>query len=236
MALRDELDKCQGENLRLTQELASQEVQIAALKHSRIQLYLAYATGVAFVSVLLLLALYVNNPTLWQYTLFRTILSLAAAGIAAILPGDIEIRYKNLVRATGAMAVFFLVYRINPVSLAGIEPPLPTQSFQFKILSKQEEKAALNCFTLPFSDVTSVVNQGRLFQTIGQFAQNYANIKFDPAAYLTLRRSDETALTKDQDVLAPRNDGLILIDKSLLAKPDNRHLLFTMANTMSCRQ
>jgi hypothetical protein len=50
-----------------------------------------------------------------------------------------------------------------------------------------------------------------------------------------LRRSDEQGIVQDGDILASRNDGLIVIEKRLITKPDEQHVLFTMANGQSCR-
>lgn len=75
--------------------------------------------SVAFILLLLLLAIRIKEPTPHQETLFRTILSLSAAGIAATIPGLIEFSsklYETVIRASGAIAVFALVYLVNPAS------------------------------------------------------------------------------------------------------------------------
>ena len=156
-------------------------------------------------------------------------------GIAAILPGDLETRYKNLLRAAGALAVFFIVYKINPAALAGLPEPAPTSSFEFKILSKQGERPALNCFTLPLSDVRTTIKNGKLFSTIESFGKSYAGIDFAQTKYLALRTRDETPVSQESEVLSDSNDGLILIEKNLVEKPEDQHIYFTKANTISCK-
>jgi hypothetical protein len=77
----------------------------------------AFIFGVVFVVVLIVLAIAFPNPTPFQYTVFRVILALASAGVAAMIPGFLEIEVPNWIRAGGALAVFIVVYFYNPASL-----------------------------------------------------------------------------------------------------------------------
>ncbi|QXI35285.1 hypothetical protein [Pseudomonas promysalinigenes] len=77
----------------------------------------AFIFGVIFVSIMLLIALFVSNPTAFQYKVFQTVLALAGAGVGARLPGFIEVKAKGFLRAGGALAVFALVYFWNPAAL-----------------------------------------------------------------------------------------------------------------------
>ena len=87
----------------------------------------AFAMGAAFLPILLFMALFVPNPTVWQLLVFRVILALAAGGIGALIPGFIEIKYRNWLRAGGATALFVIVYLVNPPDLiTGPEPPSDT--------------------------------------------------------------------------------------------------------------
>ena len=77
----------------------------------------AFVFGVVFVITMLALAIFVPNPTSFQYVVFRVVLSLATAGVAAMIPGFIELNIPNWLRAGGALAVFAIVYFYNPASL-----------------------------------------------------------------------------------------------------------------------
>ena len=79
---------------------------------------LAYLFGVIFVVVLLVVAFTVPNPTDFQYTVFRIILALAAAGVAAMIPGFLQVTVSNWIRAGGALAIFVIVYFYAPAALA----------------------------------------------------------------------------------------------------------------------
>lgn len=87
--------------------------------------YIAYGFGVFFVIIMLALALFVPNPTPFQLLVFRVVLALAAAGVASMTPGfleiDLGVRKTQAIRAGGALAIFVIVYRLNPASLVVVE-------------------------------------------------------------------------------------------------------------------
>ncbi|UCG58469.1 MAG: hypothetical protein JSU70_02970 [Phycisphaerales bacterium] len=85
------------------------------------QKLVAFAFGVAFVIALLVLAIAFPDPTPFQYTVFRVVLSLAAAGVGAIIPGLLEAKAATWIRASGALAVFVIVYFYSPAAL--VTPP-----------------------------------------------------------------------------------------------------------------
>ncbi|MBV8521149.1 MAG: hypothetical protein JOY71_03285 [Acetobacteraceae bacterium] len=87
------------------------------------QQILAWATGVTFLLLLLVVAftIYIrggDKPVPHEAMLiFRIILALAGAGFAAVLPGFLEIEgtwQKLAIRAGGALAAFIVLYFFNP--------------------------------------------------------------------------------------------------------------------------
>lgn len=85
------------------------------------QVVIIFIFGVAFVITLLVLAIAFPKPTPFQYNTFRIILSLAAAGVAAMIPGFITLEFSPvidvLIRAGGALAIFILIFFFNPAQL-----------------------------------------------------------------------------------------------------------------------
>jgi hypothetical protein len=77
----------------------------------------AFGFGVVFVIALIILAIIFPTPTPFQYTVFRVVLALAAAGIAVMIPGFLEVRIPTWIRAGGALGVFVVVYFFNPAQL-----------------------------------------------------------------------------------------------------------------------
>jgi hypothetical protein len=91
----------------------------AGLEHdkpekTRLETWLAFAFGVVFVGVLLGLATMEKNPTPFAIRVYVTVLALAGGGIGAVLPGFLEIQYKNFARAGGAIALTVLIYLNEP--------------------------------------------------------------------------------------------------------------------------
>ncbi|HEX3152656.1 MAG TPA: hypothetical protein VHR66_31580 [Gemmataceae bacterium] len=93
------------------------------------QIIIAASFGVAFVIGSIVLAIFFPRPTGFQQQVFRIVLSLAAAGVAAMFPGfidlDLHASKVALIRAGGALAVFVIVYFFNPArgaSSGGLSP------------------------------------------------------------------------------------------------------------------
>ena len=79
--------------------------------------FAAFIFGGVFAAIVLGVALFIPEPSRFQYTVFRIVLALAAAGVAAFIPGFINVSVKGVVRAGGAMAVFVIVFFFSPASL-----------------------------------------------------------------------------------------------------------------------
>lgn len=84
----------------------------------KIDALLAFAFGAILLLLLLILAVAISEPTLSQQQIFRIMISLAAACVAAVIPGLLNFSatgWKGIgIKATGALAVFIVVYLINP--------------------------------------------------------------------------------------------------------------------------
>jgi hypothetical protein len=87
--------------------------------NKKLQTILAFTFGSIFVILMLTIALFEPNPSNFQYTVFRIVISLAAGGVVAVYPGFIEVKFGNWLRAGGALAVFSVVYFVNPASIDG---------------------------------------------------------------------------------------------------------------------
>ena len=80
---------------------------------------LAFAFGVFFIIVMLFIAgsHRKQDPPPFALWVYRVVLALAAGGIGAVVPGWIYIEVSMYVRAGGAIALFVIVYMINPPGL-----------------------------------------------------------------------------------------------------------------------
>jgi predicted membrane channel-forming protein YqfA (hemolysin III family) len=110
------------------------------------QVILIFIFGVIFVVTLIVLSIAIPEPSQFQYTTFRIVLALAAAGVAAIIPGFLSLKLESgtllLIRAGGALAVFVIVYFVNPAKLAADnsmeeEPTVSIEGPSIAILGKR---------------------------------------------------------------------------------------------------
>jgi hypothetical protein len=91
---------------------------LAEARYRLLERWGAGGTGVGFFVLLIIIALYIPDPSDFQYLIFRTVLALAAGGFAALIPGALELEWNKAIRATGAIGIAVLVYLWNPAQLA----------------------------------------------------------------------------------------------------------------------
>jgi hypothetical protein len=79
---------------------------------------LGFVFGVIFLSAILILAVFIPQPSDFQYQVFRIVLALAAGGVGAVIPGILNVNIPKVLTAGGALAVFAVVYFYSPAQLA----------------------------------------------------------------------------------------------------------------------
>ena len=108
----------------------------SAVPHDRKwELVAAFVFGCVFLILILVIALFKPSPTPFEYTVFRITIALAAAGVGAILPGFLDVQFRNWLRAGGALALFVVVYFFAPAAMPVSEPslgPEPTTDAKLK--------------------------------------------------------------------------------------------------------
>src|SRR3954463_13209566 len=75
--------------------------------------------GICLTAAILLLVIFIPCPSASQYFVFRIIIALAAAGLAAVIPGIFKISLTNGVTAGGAIGIFAIIYFFDPASSVG---------------------------------------------------------------------------------------------------------------------
>lgn len=84
------------------------------------QQVLSAITGIIFLLLLIGIALFIPEPSEFQIFIFRTVLGLAAGAFVTIISGfiHIDVRWQKLtLRAGAGLAVFVVIYLINPPQL-----------------------------------------------------------------------------------------------------------------------
>jgi len=78
-------------------------------------------SGLIFLMAILAAAIFIPEPSSFQIFVFRVVIALAAASFGATIPGflniDIPVWGKGVIAAGGALALFVIVFNINPPSL-----------------------------------------------------------------------------------------------------------------------
>src|SRR5260221_922596 len=84
----------------------------------RLNSILVFASGLVLIGVILTLIVVIPNPTHSQAQAFSVVLALAAGGFCSFLPGMLNVKLgiakKVAIGATGALAVFIIVYFFVP--------------------------------------------------------------------------------------------------------------------------
>ncbi len=88
---------------------------------------IAFVFGAIFIVTILAFATIVKDPSSTAIWTYRVILALAAGGVAAILPGFIDVKYKSFVQAGGAIGVFVLVLMAFPTPKPAPEKPVAAE-------------------------------------------------------------------------------------------------------------
>lgn len=90
---------------------------------SGVRIMISFGFGVVFLIAIIAIAIFLPNPTDFQYIIFRLVASLSAAGVVAVMSGFIEIKFGGWLRAGGALAVFAAVFWTNPAEkIMSIKP------------------------------------------------------------------------------------------------------------------
>ncbi len=82
--------------------------------HNQDLLRKAFYTGIFFILIVLLLNVIIENPNPYLYSTFKLVLSMGAAAFALGLTGILKIEIGQVVKTSGAIAVFVLVFYVYP--------------------------------------------------------------------------------------------------------------------------
>ncbi|TPG73747.1 hypothetical protein [Pseudomonas mandelii] len=101
---------------------------------SKAQLISCTVLGAVILAISICLSLYAPNPTPYQTFVFRTVLAVGLSMLIAGVPGFINVKFKASglgqyfkAVAGGAIAVFLIIYLVNPAELTQSATPSTTQ-------------------------------------------------------------------------------------------------------------
>jgi hypothetical protein len=183
-----------------------------------------FTCGVVFVFTLLIVGIFVREPSNFLYTICRIIIALAAAGIAAIIPGFLEINLNNIIRAGGAMAVFIVVYFYNPAGLVvGEQEPPDTSAFCVYVAFENNKRISLDSYRFPYSDIKKSNDYKSFSSMLRELPEMHVNLDKSTV----YRISDEIPLNPRITATSNKNTGVIIIPEYLIQQEGGSHSAFT---------
>lgn len=78
---------------------------------------ISYISSAVMIISIFIIALAIPNPSQFQYTVFRIIISLAAGGIAAFFSGFLTVEWSNKIKAGNGFGAFVIVYFVAPAGM-----------------------------------------------------------------------------------------------------------------------
>lgn len=117
----------------------------------RQQKWVACALGLFFVIVMIGIAIVFPSPSPFQYVVFRVVLAIAVAGVAVMIPGLIDIDISTTVRASGAIAVFVIIYFFSPAAIL-VQSPSSTTIVAAVECAQKDQSATIDGKLIPLSD------------------------------------------------------------------------------------
>lgn len=88
-----------------------------------------FVFGICAFGILILITRFEPNPSQTNWYIYLTLLALAAAGVAALLPGAINFEVPGSLKAGGALAVFALIFWFGTGKAMPGTPKLAMNSF-----------------------------------------------------------------------------------------------------------
>jgi hypothetical protein len=92
---------------------------------SKMKTIMSYAFGAVFICLVLIIALTNPQPSRFQSAVFWAVLAMALAGVASVIPGFIEVKFRTWLFAGGPLAVFAIVYFFVPADVQQSGGPAP---------------------------------------------------------------------------------------------------------------
>jgi len=185
----------------------------------------AYLFGFVLVLVILLVVVLQPDLTPQQFVIVRIILAAAVAGVAAMIPGFLQVKVGSWLKAGGAMAVFAIAFFYTPDLVEPIQKPNPTDPFEIVLSCLVDDKISTSSFTFPYSDIEKNAD----FSSFSGLVDQLPNQKCPQNESIAFRMIDEVKVFTNSSlkVTSGANMGIILMPQSVIDKIGDEHVAFT---------
>ena len=185
---------------------------------------IAFAFGVAFIGVLLVLAITIPHPAPLKYSVFRVVLALAAAGVAAVIPGVLSVNISAWIRASSALSVFVVAFFYHPAAVV-VPKRDPTSPFPIVLACRLPDQVAVDTITFLYSDI----EKNDTYDSFRSLVAALPNQRCDQRSSKLFRMKDEALLLSNGSLnpTSGGNAGVIVVPADVVADLGGNHLAFT---------
>ena len=99
--------------------------EVTPKSSSNMKTIMSYAFGTVVIGLILIIALTNPQPSRFQAAVFWAVLAMALAGVASVIPGFIEVKFRKWLVAGGPLAVFAIAYFFVPADVLQGGGPAP---------------------------------------------------------------------------------------------------------------
>lgn len=181
--------------------------------------------GLIFLIIILFIAYFTPFPSHFQTGVLWVILSLAAAASAAAIPGFFEIRFKNAIRATGAIGIFVFMYLNVPKAMANVSEEAKYSQSKIRLYVVQQHDKPIQIINSDFDKN----NSNNFTTSISESINNYLGSNTSPDYYTYYRKSDGK-IYNNESCNEIREYQLLIIPNKLVAQYSNKHEAYVEFN------
>ena len=165
--------------------------------------------GAVLLIIILVIAFLKPFPTRFQTGIFWVALSLGASACAALIPGFFEIKYKDWIRASGAIGVFVLMYFNSPNIIDKVNNQ-PDARLQLFVVSNDSSVAQR--IDVDFDNNSGVLIPDYIAQHLG----SYYGKKLSADDFTCYRKSDGK-IYNDESCRDIKEYKMLLISKNVIS-------------------
>ncbi|MCL9777577.1 tetratricopeptide repeat protein [Vibrio methylphosphonaticus] len=181
-----------------------------------------YLFGTIFIATILTLAVVIEIPNSFQWSVFKTILALAAAGVGGVFTGFLQVQgsiQKVKLQAGGALALFVIVYFFSPATPPVDYLPQKTEQQYQQELTERKKKIEVLLIKSELSERDKLDSEAEL----KAIQSAIADVNLSYSVYIKeltdrIRRLDKIANQLPTSLLIDAKAALAKGDKSLADK------------------
>lgn len=212
-----EADGYSKETKKFFLEMTKEALNTQRAKEKQNSLFLPWF-GVGLLIVILVITIFIPFPTLFQSGVWWVAFSLGTAACAALIPGFIEFKYQTYIKASGAIAVFCMMYFYLP---AIMNAPKFSEKSKINLYVVRSDEKGVDKITADF-DKNSHEN---ICNSITKTLSLYWGVRSNQTDFTFFRKTDGMIYSVEECVDISDYEVLI-IPKAIVEKFPNKRDAF----------